>query len=113
MPQTADAVFYQLYFQTPEAEVALGRDLRQTFRSMFYSLSGNSPPAAGAAGLAAGMVPRNGNFLTNPVTLPSWLSEPDIDVYVEAFSRSGFRGALNWWRNIDRSRLLGWCSSAW
>ncbi|AYG68023.1 alpha/beta hydrolase [Rhizobium sp. CCGE531] len=103
MPQTEDAVFYQLYFQTPGAEAALGRDLPRTFRSMFYSLSGDSPPPTGAGGFAAGMVPRNGDFLTNPVSLPSWFSESDIEVYVEAFSRSGFRGALNWWRNIDRS----------
>ncbi len=103
MPQTKDAVFYQLYFQTPEAEAALGRDLRHTFRSMFYSLSGDSPPPAGAGGFTAGMVPRSGDLFTNPVSLPSWLAESDIDLYVEAFSRSGFRGALNWWRNIDRS----------
>jgi pimeloyl-ACP methyl ester carboxylesterase len=30
--------------------------------------------------------------------------ESDIDVYVQAFTRSGFRGPLSWWRNIDR----GW-----
>jgi pimeloyl-ACP methyl ester carboxylesterase len=103
MPRSANALFYQLYFQTPEAEAALGRDPRRTFRSMFYSLSGNSPPPTDAAGFAAAMVPRNGNFLTNPESLPSWISESDIDVYVEEFARSGFRGAMNWWRNIDRS----------
>ncbi|MEI9415569.1 alpha/beta fold hydrolase [Mesorhizobium sp. Cs1321R2N1] len=104
MPHTKDALFYQLYFQTPEAEAALEGDLRRTFRSMFYSLSGDSPPPAGAGGFAAGMVPRNGDFLTNPVSLPSWVSEADIDIYVEEFTRSGFRGPLNWWRNIDH----GW-----
>ena len=30
MPQNENAVFYQLYFQTPEAEAALGRDIRRT-----------------------------------------------------------------------------------
>jgi pimeloyl-ACP methyl ester carboxylesterase len=35
--------------------------------------------------------------------LPGWITESDIDVYVEAFTRSGFRGPLSWWRNIDRS----------
>lgn len=103
MPRTKDAVFYQLYFQTAEAEAALGRDLRRTFRSMFYSLSGDGPPPAEAGGVAPGMVPRNGDFLTNPMSLPSWITESDIDVYVETFTRSGFRGPLNWWRNIDRS----------
>ncbi|MEF0943101.1 hypothetical protein [Rhizobium sp. BR 362] len=80
---------------------------------MFYSLSGDSPPPAKAEGMAAGMVRRNGDFLTNPVSLPSWLTESDIDIYVEAFTRSGFRGSLNWWRNIDRSwELMGAFSQA-
>jgi len=103
MPRNENAVFYQLFLQTPEAEAALGRDLRRTFRSQFYSLSGDMPPSAGG-GLAAGMVPRKGFSLTDPASLPAWITEADIDVYVAEFSRSGFRGPLSWWRNIDR----GW-----
>jgi pimeloyl-ACP methyl ester carboxylesterase len=102
MPRNENAVFYQLFFQTPEAEAALGRDLRGTFRSQFYALSGDMPPSARV--FAAGMVPRKGFSFTGPETLPAWITESDIDVYVAEFTRSGFRGALNWWRNIDR----GW-----
>jgi pimeloyl-ACP methyl ester carboxylesterase len=102
MPRNEDAVFYQLYFQTPEAEAALGRDIRRLFRSQFYSLSGDRPPSAGG-GFPAGMVPRKGALLTDPASLPPWIQETDIDVYVAEFSRSGFGTALNWWRNIDRS----------
>jgi pimeloyl-ACP methyl ester carboxylesterase len=47
MPQNENAVFYQLFLQTPEAEAALGRDLRRTFRSQFYSLSGDGAAARG------------------------------------------------------------------
>jgi len=101
MPRNENAVFYQLFLQTPEAEAALGRDLRRTFRSQFYALSGDRPSAAG--GFPAGMVPRNGALLTDPVSLPAWVTESDIDVYVAEFTRSGLRGALAWWRNIDRS----------
>src|SRR5579864_9117910 len=36
MPQTRDAMFYQLFLQTPAAEAALSRDMRRTFRSQFY-----------------------------------------------------------------------------
>ena len=54
MPRTENAVFYQLFLQTPEAEAALGRDLRRTFRSQFSSLSGDRPPSAGVAGLPPG-----------------------------------------------------------
>lgn len=102
MPRNENAVFYQLFLQTPEAEAALGRDLRRAFRSQFYSLSGDRPPSAGG-GFAGGMVPRNGFGLTDPPSLPAWITESDIDVYVAEFTRSGFRGALSWWRNIDRS----------
>jgi pimeloyl-ACP methyl ester carboxylesterase len=102
MPQNENAVFYQLFLQTPEAEAGLGRDLRRTFRSQFYALSGDKPPAA-AGGFPAGMVPRKGAVLTDPVSLPAWVAESDIDVYVAEFTRSGFRGPLAWWRNIDRS----------
>jgi pimeloyl-ACP methyl ester carboxylesterase len=102
MPRSENAVFYQLYFQTPEAEAGLGRDIRRVFRSQFFSLSGDRPPSAGG-GFPAGMVPRKGAILTDPASLPPWITEADIDVYVAELTRSGFRGPLNWWRNIDRS----------
>jgi pimeloyl-ACP methyl ester carboxylesterase len=100
MPQNEDAVFYQLWLQTPEAEAALGRDPQRNFRAQFYSLSGDSPAGGGFAG---GMVPRKGVPLTNPASLPAWITESDIDVYVAEFTRSGFRGPLAWYRNLDRS----------
>ncbi|MGH7188113.1 MAG: alpha/beta fold hydrolase [Acetobacteraceae bacterium] len=103
MPRTENAVFYQLFLQTPEAAAALGRDLRRTFRSLFYSLSGDRPASAGSAGFAGGIVPREGSSLTNPASLPAWITEPDIDVYVAEFTRSGFRGPLAWYHNVDRS----------
>jgi pimeloyl-ACP methyl ester carboxylesterase len=102
MPRNENAVFYQLYFQTPEAEAGLGRDIRRVFRSQFFALSGDRPPSAGG-GFAAGMVPRKGALLAEPPSLPAWVTESDIDVYVAEFTRSGFHGALAWWRNIDRS----------
>lgn len=92
MPRNEDAVFYQLFLQTPEAEAALGRDLRRTFRSQFYSLSGDRPPSTGASLGNAGMVPRKGAVLTDPTSLPAWVTEADIDVYVAAYTSSGWRG---------------------
>jgi pimeloyl-ACP methyl ester carboxylesterase len=103
MPRNEDAVFYQLFLQTPEAEAALGRDLRRTFRSQLYSLSGDRPPSAGGGFADAGMVPRKGNPFTDPASLPTWVTETDIDVYVAEFTRSGFSGPLGWYRNVDRS----------
>jgi pimeloyl-ACP methyl ester carboxylesterase len=102
MPRNENAVFYQLFLQTPEAEAGLSRDLRRTFRSQLYSLSGDRPPSAGG-GFAGGMIPRRGSVLTDPPSLPAWVTETDIDIYVEEFTRSGFRGPLAWYRNVDRS----------
>jgi pimeloyl-ACP methyl ester carboxylesterase len=48
------------------------------------------------------MVPRKGAVLTDPVSLPAWVTESDIDVYVAEFTRSGFRGPLGWYRDVDR-----------
>ena len=41
--------------------------------------------------------------MINPATLPAWLTEADVDFYVGEFARAGFRGGLNWYRNIDRN----------
>jgi pimeloyl-ACP methyl ester carboxylesterase len=108
MPQNAEASFYQLYFQAPGvAEAELEADARISIRKILYSGSGDVPrrnPGGPSAGV--GMVPRAGGFLTrmpNPETLPPWLSDADLDFYVRQFESSGFRGGLNWYRNIDRN----------
>jgi pimeloyl-ACP methyl ester carboxylesterase len=110
MPKTDDAVFYQLYFQTPGvAEAELERDVRRTMRGILYRASGDVPAGARdplAAGGAVGMVPLKGGLLSgtiDPDTLPPWLGDADIDFYVGEFTRTGFRGGLNWYRNIDRN----------
>lgn len=114
MPQTEDAIFYQLYFQTPGvAETELERDVRLSIRSLLFSASGDAPRRENraAAGREVGMVPRRGGFLSRLVdspSLPLWLNEADVDFYVSEFTRTGFRGGLNWYRNIDRNwELLG------
>ena len=114
MPRTADAEFYQLYFQKPGvAEAELERDPRAAVRNMLYGASGDAPRGGGAntgAGPAEaagiGMVPRGGGFLRGaaaPAALPAWLTEGDVDFYAAEFKRTGFRGGLNWYRNIDRN----------
>ncbi len=119
MPQTSDAMFYQLYFQTPGvAEAELERDPHMTMRRLLFWGSGDAPrraaPAVGAGDV--GMVPRDGGFLRGrdaPATLPTWLTEADIDFYASEFTRTGFRGGLNWYRNIDRNweLLAAWAGA--
>jgi len=113
MPQTADAQFYQLYFQEPGvAEAELERDPRTTIRNMLYWASGEGAAAIRAAtasgGIAPniGMVARGGGMFQGPgapEALPAWLSKADIDFYAAEFKRGGFRGPLNYYRNIDRN----------
>jgi pimeloyl-ACP methyl ester carboxylesterase len=113
MPQTDDAIFYQLYFQEPGvAEAEFERDPKRTISMALLGLSGNSIPGTGAVG----MVPRNGGWLDAiaPLVgnlLPAEITGDDIDFYANEYKRTGFRGGLNWYRNADRNlvaaRALG------
>jgi pimeloyl-ACP methyl ester carboxylesterase len=109
MPQTDDTVFYQLYFQAPGvAEAELSRDVRSSIRRVLHAGSGEGRQAGAGLGdpAAVGMVPRAGGFLSHtaePAAPPSWLTEADVDFYTGEFTRAGFRGGLNWYRNIDRN----------
>ena len=101
MPRTAEAMFYQLYFQAPGvAEAELGHDPAHALRAILTGGFADEP------GAAPGMVPAGGGFLTGlraPDALPGWLTTEDLAVFVESFRASGFAGGLNWYRNIDRN----------
>jgi pimeloyl-ACP methyl ester carboxylesterase len=107
MPRRKDAVFYLLHFQEPGvAEAELERDVRQTFLKVLGGGSVAGGPRERSVGGPVGMVPRDGGLLSGrptPTTLPNWLTEADIDFYVREFERTGFRGGLNWYGNIDRN----------
>ncbi len=119
MAQTPEAIFYQLYFQDPGvAEADLGRDPRATIRRLLYWGSGEGrDPGAGRVDAGdVGMVPRAVGLVQSrpdPPTLPAWLGEAEIDFYAGEFARVGFRGGLNWYRNIDRNweLLAPWASA--
>jgi pimeloyl-ACP methyl ester carboxylesterase len=101
MPQTDSEIFYQLYFQTEGvAEKEFEQDIGKTIRLVLAGRANKDAPARSP------MVPRQGGWLTSrplPSSLPNWITEADIDFYVAEFQRSGFRGGLNWYRNIDRN----------
>ncbi|MFF0145222.1 pimeloyl-ACP methyl ester carboxylesterase [Amycolatopsis sulphurea] len=93
------ANFYQNYFQLPEIpEAELSRDVATTMRTVLTGSQAEDP----APGLLGG--------LSTPDVLPDWLGEDDLAVFTEQFERSGFRGPLNWYRNIDRNWEL---TAAW
>jgi pimeloyl-ACP methyl ester carboxylesterase len=99
MPRRDDAMFFQLYFQTPGvAEAELQRDVRATIAKLLYSASGDASHRGGGGGDVA-MVSHGGGFLAgmlSPGMLPAWLSDADLDFYAGEFARTGFRGGLNW-----------------
>jgi pimeloyl-ACP methyl ester carboxylesterase len=106
MPQTSDTVFYQLYLQAPGvAEADYERDVRLTLGMFLYWFSGDAPPRPDNA-RPLHMVPRQGGVFThvsNLPPLPAWATETDLDFFAAEFARTGFRGGLSWYRNIDRN----------
>ena len=100
-----DRFFYQIYFQTPGvAEHELQHDIPVTVRKMLYGASGAIERSGGSFG-AEGAPPASSYMLERMPDpgddLPDWVTAEDVDVYVQAFTKSGFRGGLNWYRNID------------
>jgi len=79
----------------------LEADVRRTMRMFLYAASGDAPPEKRWRFLSD----KSKAFLDTaslPETLPGWLTEQDIDVFSRTFEQTGFRGGLNWYRNIDR-----------
>ena len=91
-----DGFFYQLYFQQPEADADLDRDPAATLRRLLADTWADSAPDSPAD---AGFVDR----LPEPGRLPDWITQDEFDYYVDEFARTGFRGGLNWYRNMDRN----------
>jgi pimeloyl-ACP methyl ester carboxylesterase len=91
--------FYQLYFFEPGvAEAEFEADIRTALKKFLVLGGGETdlttlPPKG----------PDDDMFSTlpDPKTLPSWLSEGDLDFYTDEFSRSGMQGPLNYYRNHD------------
>jgi len=93
---------YWFHFQEPGvAEAEFERDPRTALRRVLYSISGDAPPETRRLTLQPGK-----GWLANtldPVILPAWLTDADLDHMAAEFLRSGFRGGLNWYRNLDRN----------
>jgi pimeloyl-ACP methyl ester carboxylesterase len=98
------ADYYYLYFQEQAAEEEFARDPAFTLRCLFHIGFGETPRAE----KMSLYVDRQKGFLGPPrdIPLPPWLRQADLDVFADEYRRSGFRGGLNWYRNIDRNWAL-------
>ena len=99
---SGERFFYILYFQAEgPADRELARDPRTAMARILWTVSGDAPREA------LRRLPREGtgylDVLSDPPALPSWLSAADLEVYVAAFERTGFTGALRYYRNMDRN----------
>ncbi|MBN3932631.1 alpha/beta hydrolase [Streptomyces verrucosisporus] len=94
---------YVSYFQRPgRAEAEIEPDVRGWLAGLYAALSADTMPAPGApdphfVGRGATMRER---FPAD--RLPAWLGEEELDFYAGEFERTGFTGALNRYRNMDR-----------
>lgn len=98
-----DKNYHHLYFQQlgkPDREMSA--DPRKTLRSIYYSVSGS---AVGAERWRLFFEPGEAllDAFTDPRELPAWLSPRAIDYYVDQYTRTGFTGAINYYRCRDRN----------
>jgi pimeloyl-ACP methyl ester carboxylesterase len=99
-------VFYMNYFQEPgKAEREFEASARKSILGSLYSGSADPPPESRWR-FIFGPDETLKASTTLPKTLPAWLTEADLDFYAAAFERTGFRGGLNWYRNMDRNWAL-------
>lgn len=93
---------YFIAFQEEGAPEALfDRDPERFFRLMFRK----PPTPEQVSRLGAQLFDLSGRFRDGPPPQPgsAIVSDTDIAVYVEAYRRSGFRGGINLYRNLDRN----------
>ena len=87
---------YQVFFQEPGvAEAALEADVRATVLGALLAISGEAAEVHTTTEVGGATVMPD----YSDKVLPGWLSEADVDYYTAEFSRTGYRGALNWYRN--------------
>jgi pimeloyl-ACP methyl ester carboxylesterase len=99
-----DNFFYILYFQdVGPADKELGDDPARTMRRLLAGLSmdnmAGAPDPSTFANDGRGFVDR----MPEPDGLPAWLTQAELDHYIEEFTRTGFTGGINWYRNFDRN----------
>lgn len=94
--------FYWVAFTDEgRAEAELEADVGRSMRAIFGGIAG----AEQAVDRWQLFADEQGRLLQlgQPRPLPSWISQDDFQVFVDAFGRNGFRRPIHWYRNIDRN----------
>lgn len=97
--------FYILYFQEPGvAEAEFESNVDRSMRLFTWVASGEGAGVPGFANAMAGKSKDSKLFegMPNQQGLPPWISEEEHAYYVEKFTKGGFRGPINRYRNMDR-----------
>jgi pimeloyl-ACP methyl ester carboxylesterase len=97
-------IFYQAIFRSPGAEQIFESNVRGTIRGGLYAASGNAAPNDRWNPVIDPQSPQAPP--QPPAELPPWLTDKDIDFFTAEFERSGFKGGLNYYRNMDRNWAL-------
>ncbi len=97
-----DEEFYVSHFQQPgRAEAEIEQDVRGWLSGFYATLAGDTKPASGEGMVF--FVPKGGKLSDRFVAdRPSWLTDEELDFCAAEFERTGFTGALNRYRNMDR-----------
>lgn len=94
--------YYILYHQEPGvAEAEYDADPRGLLSRLYASPTTprDPPTVTDPKRSAGGWIPRLGK----PKELPAWLTSQDLDYIVGEFEHAGFRGGVNYYRNMDRN----------
>lgn len=106
-PGLDDRFWYIRYFQQPDVvERELDADIERSLRTNFYGLGCDSPPGTWMTQLAHPASVGLLDALPKPGELGAWTTAADLAYYVEQFSRHGFRGPTNWYRNLPTLNAL-------
>lgn len=92
-------------FQADDAHAAFDADPAGALRRMFHAYDGATPDGC----QSTGFIPEGQSFLStvaDDAPLPPWMSDAHHAEYVAAFTAGGFRGPLDWYRNLDRNWAL-------
>jgi pimeloyl-ACP methyl ester carboxylesterase len=97
--------YYRVFFQEPGvAEADLEADVARSMAGFLYIISGDIVADGVAERCFDGTFPAGQTISEQfvvPERLPAWLSQADLDFYVSEATPNGFRGGLNWYRNIN------------